>query len=302
MFHFIFTTLWRLLSIRHGSCLRHGQRYGGGVIIGPTRPQAKAKAKLFCFFLFLLVIFPLCAGTYACLFNAWPSHVNQFDFHCSASICQSNSKLLSLINSLLAIMNLESEIISTRNGHKKMAKLLRLLDVLQLHLRKTQRIPTSHRDSPASLKANCGRVPVHDLGSDQPAHIALQQHSASILSGRTHLFVPAWYHNRDWLEYSVKATTAFYSCCRRLLATAELVLASTGLRRWKLLWVWLSVMGKMQRREIIITTMQNVELLSLDLSKVAQLSLEIHQFMAIIVWDFFHHSLFFFTFIFFLCY
>lgn len=58
-------------------------------------------------------------------------------------------------------------------------------------------------------------------------------------------------------------------------------------------------MGKMQRREIIIITMQNVELLSLDPSKVAQLSLEIHQFMAIIVWDFFHHSLFFFTFIFF---
>lgn len=64
-------------------------------------------------------------------------------------------------------MNLESEIISKRNGHKKVAKLLRLLDVLQLHLRKTERIPTSHRDSPASLKA-VEESPSMTLGPTSP--------------------------------------------------------------------------------------------------------------------------------------
>lgn len=45
-------------------------------------------------------------------------------------------------------MKLESEIVSKRNGHKKVAKLLRLLDVLQLHLRKTERI---HLAPPATM-------------------------------------------------------------------------------------------------------------------------------------------------------
>lgn len=41
--------------------------------------------------------------------------------------------------------------------------------------------------------------------------------------------------------------------------------------------------------------MQNVELLGLDLSKLAQLNLEIHQFMAIIVWDFFFFIIVYFS-------
>lgn len=98
--------------------------------------------------------------------------------------------------------------------------------VFQLHLRKTEQM---HLDSaplplksknqsllaPASLNATSGRAPIDDLGTDQPNQTVLQQYPASIVSYRMRSFVAAWCHNRDWLEYSVKANAAFCFCYLR---------------------------------------------------------------------------------------
>ncbi len=74
---------------------------------------------------------------------------------------------------------------------------------------------TSMHDAPASVSGSCGRQPIDDLGTDQPTQIVLKQYPASISSGRKHSFVSAWYHNRDWLKYSVMADAAFCFNCQQ---------------------------------------------------------------------------------------
>lgn len=52
-------------------------------------------------------------------------------------------------------------------------------------------------------------------------------------------FVIAWYHNRDWLENSVKANAAFF------VFVASSLAASADLWHWMPSWVWVSMTGKM---------------------------------------------------------
>ena len=77
----------------------------------------------------------------------------------------------------------------------------------------SQYTPASQAHPPAAANVSAGDQPIDDLGTDQPNQIVLKQYPYSILTGRRRSFVSAWYHNQDWLEYSVKADAAFCFCC-----------------------------------------------------------------------------------------
>lgn len=100
----------------------------------------------------------------------------------------------------------------------------------------TPACPASVSDRPAKeVNVSCGRGLVDDLGTDQPNQIFLQQYPACIFSGRKQAFVSTWYHNRDWLEYSVKVDAAFCFCCQQFTITTRTLDAflSVGFLNWK---------------------------------------------------------------------
>lgn len=81
------------------------------------------------------------------------------------------------------------------------------------------------------------RTAVDDVGTDRPVQIVLKQYPVTVYSGKGRSFVDKWFHNREWLEYSVKADAAFCFCCRmfsfiRKSGTLD-AFASVGYRNWK---------------------------------------------------------------------
>ncbi|KAI2645227.1 Zinc finger MYM-type protein 1 [Labeo rohita] len=76
---------------------------------------------------------------------------------------------------------------------------------------------------------------VDDLGIDQPNQVKLKQYPARMFGGKKRAFVSSWYINRDWLEYSVKADSAFCFCCRKFNVGTSRVDAfvNAGYRNWK---------------------------------------------------------------------
>lgn len=89
--------------------------------------------------------------------------------------------------------------------------------------------------SPSSQRT----VVVDDLGTDRPVQTLLNQYPVTIYNGKGRSFVGKWFHNREWLEYSVKADAAFCFCCRMFKNTrksgssASDAFASVGYSNWK---------------------------------------------------------------------
>ncbi|KAL0968294.1 hypothetical protein UPYG_G00264930 [Umbra pygmaea] len=81
------------------------------------------------------------------------------------------------------------------------------------------------------------RTAVDDIGTDRPVQILLTQYPVTVYSGKGRSFVDKWFHNREWLEYSVKADAAFCFCCRMFSVTRKSgtldAFASVGYRNWK---------------------------------------------------------------------
>ncbi len=76
---------------------------------------------------------------------------------------------------------------------------------------------------------------VDDLGIDQHNQVILKQYPARMFSGKKCAFVSSWYTNRDWLEYSIKADSAFCFCCRKFnVGTSHVdAFVNAGYRNWK---------------------------------------------------------------------
>ena len=53
------------------------------------------------------------------------------------------------------------------------------------------------------------RTAIDDLGTDRPVQTVLKQYPVTLYSGKGRSFVDKWFHNREWLEYSVKVDAAF---------------------------------------------------------------------------------------------
>ncbi|KAL1268636.1 hypothetical protein QQF64_033999 [Cirrhinus molitorella] len=95
--------------------------------------------------------------------------------------------------------------------------------------------------SESELRANGAEVEfsnlqaVDDLGIDQPNQVKLKQYPARMFGSKKCAFVSSWYINRDWLEYSVKADSAFCFCCRKFNVGTTRVDAfvNAGYRNWK---------------------------------------------------------------------
>ena len=93
--------------------------------------------------------------------------------------------------------------------------------------------------APASPTVDHGAVlekTPDDLGTKYPNQVVLQQYPSRI-QGKKRSFVSGWYHNRDWLEYGVKADAVYCFPCRHFGNTARGTVDSAFLVRgyndWK---------------------------------------------------------------------
>ncbi|KAG9282357.1 zinc finger MYM-type protein 1-like [Astyanax mexicanus] len=90
------------------------------------------------------------------------------------------------------------------------------------------------KDSSLDNSGHLQQVP-NDLGIEKPNQVALHQYPVRLFQGKNRAFVASWYHNREWLEYSVHADAAFCYPCRKFggARATDSTFTHKGYRDWK---------------------------------------------------------------------